>query len=90
MSEPSIRVEFYGIARQRAGVAEINLNAETLATACRRLRERLPAFAESCLQGDALKPGYLASINGRTFTTDPETTLTPGDSLLILSSDAGG
>ena len=52
--------------------------------------EVAPPVAEICLDGDRLKPGYLASINGRVFVTDAATRLQDGDSVLILSADVGG
>ena len=87
---PVIHVEFFGIARQRARVADAEINAGTLAEVCRGLGERFPDLAASCLRGDALRPGFLASVNGESFTTDPATRLHAGDSLLILSADLGG
>ncbi len=50
----------------------------------------LPQVGELCLAGDRLKTGYLASVNGRTFVSDPATPLEADDCVLILSSDMGG
>ena len=87
---PIIRVEFFGIPRQRAGVAEGEIEADSLRAACRELSRLFPEFAAVCLNGDSLRPGFLASVNGQSFTTDPATPLKEGDSLLILSADLGG
>jgi molybdopterin converting factor small subunit len=87
----SVRVEFYGIPRERAGVEAIELRGPaTLGQALAMLRGRLPGLAASCLDDDRLKSGYLANVNGERFTTDPAAILRPGDALLILSADAGG
>ena len=88
----TIRVEFFGIPRKRAGVAEANIEGDSLQSACRELSRRFPKFAAECLTGerDSLRPGFLASVNGQSFTTDPTTPLKEGDSLLILSADLGG
>ena len=86
----SIRVEFLGVVRQRAGIPQVDVEARSLGDACGRLCQRLPALRNTCLTETGLQPGFLASVNGRTFTRDPNATLTAGDSLLILSSDAGG
>jgi molybdopterin converting factor small subunit len=85
-----IRVEFFGIPRERAGVAAFDLEADTLAEAIRKTAAQFPQLAECCFHGDSLKFGYLANINGRKFISDPATRLHPGDALLILSADAGG
>jgi len=86
----TVRLEFFGIPRQRAGVASIDVEAATLTAALRQAAIALPDFANTCLDGDRLRSNYLANINGREFTVRPETPLQPGDTVLILSADAGG
>ena len=86
----SVRVEFYGIARQRAGVESIDVDASCLSEMIDRLSACLPRLAESCFDDQRLRPGYLANINGRNFTTDPNMPLSDGDCVMILSADAGG
>lgn len=86
----NVDVEFYGMARQRAGVESIRVQAGTLREVLRSLGERLPGFAEDCLKDGRLKSGYLANVNGRAFTSDPTTPLSDGDCVLILSTDTGG
>ena len=86
----SIRIEFYGIPKQRAGVDAIDVEAATLGEALQQLSEPLPQFADACLSEGRLQPSFLANINGENFTTDPRTPLAPGDTVLILSADAGG
>jgi molybdopterin converting factor small subunit len=86
----SIRLEFYGIPRQRAGVESIEVDARSLGEALERAAAELPRFAGACLDGNRLRTGYLANVNGRRFTTDPATPLDPGDAVLIVSADAGG
>ncbi|MDA0834314.1 MAG: hypothetical protein O2955_19540 [Planctomycetota bacterium] len=85
-----IRVEFYGIPRSRAGVDVIDIPEGTLHDVLLSLAEILPIFADECLNGPALKSGYLACINGHRFTTDGNQALIAGDALLILSADVGG
>ncbi len=86
----SVRIEFYGIPRKRAGVEALEIDASDVGTALTQIAERLPEFAKSCLENGNLRPGYVANVNGKTFTTDPNTPLHTGDCLLILSADAGG
>ncbi len=85
-----VRIEFYGIPRQRAGVEAVDVEAEDLGTALELLAAAVPPFARSCLERGQLKTGYIANLNGQLFTSDPRTPLANGDSLLILSTDAGG
>lgn len=86
----TVRVEFYGTARLRAGAESVDVEATSLVEAFAELRKQLPSLAEACFENGRLKDAYLASINGVTFATDPATALQPGDSLLILSADIGG
>lgn len=85
-----IQIEFFGIPRQRAGTAVTMAQGATLREVLTDLAIRFPRLAEACLQEDRLKPGYIANLNGDRFIADPETPLSAGDALLILSADAGG
>lgn len=85
----SIRVEFYGMPRQWAGVAALEVEARTLGDVFAEL-SRLPSLARTVFQNGRLRTGYLANVNAQTFTTDPATTLRSGDCVLILSADMGG
>ena len=86
----SVRVEFFGIARQRAGVEAIDVSADDLGDLFEQLSSRLPHFAESCLDNGRLRSAFIVNVNGTNFTTESTTPLTPGDTVLILSADAGG
>lgn len=86
----SVRVEFYGIARQRAGIDSIDIEANTLGEAIDRIRAHLPQLAETCFEDRGLRAGFLANVDGRKFTTNAEEPLASGQSLLILPADAGG
>ena len=86
----SVNIEFFGIPRSRAGVAETTADGTTLGEVLSDIGQRFGDFAESCLDGDRLATGFTANLNGERFVSDPATPLADGDSLLILSSDAGG
>ena len=86
----TVRVEFFGIPRQRAGTESIDVEATDLAGALIEVSRKLPQLANSCFDNGHLRDGYLANINGTTFTADPATPLESGDCVLILSADAGG
>ena len=86
----SIRIEFYGIARQRAGVEFFEVEGKTLGDVFDRLQAELPKFSAACLKDGKLRFGFLANVNGQTFSSKRETPLNDGDAVLFLSADAGG
>ena len=87
-----MRVEFLGVPRQRAGVAELEIEADTLGKLLASLVARFPELADliSADRADRLQPFVVANLNGDEFVTDPRTRLTDTDCVLILSADAGG
>ena len=90
----TIFVELFGIARQRAGrgILEVETRDDniTLGDVLLALGSQYPALAEECFVGRRLREPYVANVGGERFVTEPDTQLDPGDSLLILSADAGG
>jgi molybdopterin converting factor small subunit len=84
-----MRVEFFGISRERAGLAELELQAETLGQLLNVLVVRFPSFHE-VVQSGRLRSPFLANLNGDRFISDPATKLRETDCVLILSADAGG
>ena len=89
----SIHVEFYGVARQRAGTATVVLPVEgsvVLGHLLAQLAAKFPHWATECLEGDRLRPSYIANVDGRRFVRDPQEALDDETSLLIMSADAGG
>jgi hypothetical protein len=89
----ALRVEFYGMARQWSGVSEVGLEPAdemTLASALADIACAVPRFGERCLVAGQLHPALAANVDGQRFVTDPATPLGDGQSLLILSADAGG
>jgi molybdopterin converting factor small subunit len=84
-----MRVEFLGIPRERAGVSELQLEAETLGQLLAVLERKFPSFG-GLVDAGQLKASFLANLNGDRFVSDPLTRLSAGDCVLILSADAGG
>ena len=84
-----MRVELLGLPRERAGVAELELEAGTLGELLMALAVRFPSFDE-LIAADRLKPSFTANLKGDRFIRDPRTRLGKADSVLILSADAGG
>jgi molybdopterin converting factor small subunit len=84
-----MHVELLGIARERAGVAELHVQADTLGQLLTTLAVRFPSLSE-VIAADRLAPAFSANLNGDRFISDPGTRLSESDSVLILSADAGG
>lgn len=89
-SSMSIDVELFGIVRARAGVERIAVNGNCLGDVFVELARRFPRLAELCIEGRRLRPGFTANLGGERFTTSSETPVRDGQSVLILSLDAGG
>ena len=84
-----MHVEFLGVPRERAGIAEVDVQADTLGRLLGTLAVQMPALAE-LITVDRLHPSLVASLNGDRFISDPGTPLGNDDCVLILSADAGG
>ena len=87
-------VEFFGIARQRAGRTRIVVcrgqEVVRLGDVFQAVGSELPGLSEECLDGQRPREGYLANINAGRFTTDPDVPVQAGDHVLLLAADAGG
>ena len=84
-----MHVEFLGIPRERVGVSDLVIEAQTLGDLLAALHQRFPAFSD-LLAADRLHPSVAANLNGDRFVSDPRTPLEADDHLLILSADVGG
>ena len=84
-----MHVAFLGVPRQRAGVAELVVEANTLGQLLETLADRLPSLCD-IIVGDRLHPAFVANLNGDQFVREPTTALKEEDYVLILSADAGG
>jgi molybdopterin converting factor small subunit len=82
-------IEFLGIPRERAGISEMEVDAETLAQVLRALSARCPGLSE-LITAEGLHPSIVANLNGDEFVSALDTPLSQDDRLLILSADAGG
>ena len=90
----AIRVEFYGIPRQRAGTSEASVDVlgggAALRDVLREIGRRFPELAAECFDGDRLREGFALNVGGQQFVRDFDTRLRDEDSILLLSADAGG
>jgi molybdopterin converting factor small subunit len=84
-----MHVEFLGIPRERAGISQVEIDADTLGEALDELATRFPRLSELMPSG-TLHPSVAANLNAQEFISDPETPLAREDRLLILSADVGG
>jgi molybdopterin converting factor small subunit len=82
-------VEFLGVPRQRAGISELEVQADTLGRLLGTLAAQIPTLGE-LIDVDRLYPAFVANLNGDQFVSDPATPLDEHDCVLILSADAGG
>ena len=82
-------VEFLGIPRERAGVSELQVDADSLGQLLGTLADRFPALGELIVD-DRLHPSVAANLNGDEFVSEPDTPLEADDRVLILSADVGG
>jgi hypothetical protein len=85
-----IAFEFYGVPRLRAGMKRLQLEASSLGQALRELGRACPTLEGGVLRDGTIQEAYKLSLNGERFISDPETPLTEGDVLLLLSADVGG
>jgi len=82
-------VEFLGIPRERAGIPEMELEAETLGQVLGQISARCPGLSE-LITSEGLHPSVVANLNGDEFVKSLDTRFVEDDRLLILSADAGG
>jgi len=85
-----VTVEFFGIPRTRAGVAQTTASGSSLGDVLIHLAGRFPRLAETCIDRNNLRAGFVANLDGEQFVTDPKTKLADGARVLLLSLDAGG
>jgi molybdopterin converting factor small subunit len=85
-----VTFELFGVPRLRAGRDVVAVEATSLGEAFRELGAACPALDPSVVEGDRLKPYYLVAINGTVLTADPKAPLADGDTVVLLSADAGG
>lgn len=88
-------VELYGVARLLAKTAKVALvlpPGSSLSSVFVALSGQLPVLVGPVIAPDrsTLTCGYACNINGRDFVRDAAFKINPGDSIIIISSDAGG
>jgi molybdopterin converting factor small subunit len=79
-----VEVEFYGVARRRAGVAAAAVPTGTVRAVLAAVARSYPAL------GDVAGKHFLVSLDGERFVTDYDEPVAAGTRLLVFSADAGG
>ena len=85
-----VAVEFFGIPRARAGTATAMAQGANLGDVLADLVRQFPLLREACIDGRELRAGYIANVGAERFVTSSETPLREGDTVLLMSLDAGG
>ncbi|HCA48837.1 MAG: hypothetical protein CMM06_02490 [Rhodopirellula sp.] len=89
-----IKIEYYGIPRQRVGLASEILEFEGeqmgIHDVILAISNRHPEFQQHCMDGTRIDKNFTVNLNGDRFYQEDDGVAHDGDSLLILSMDAGG
>lgn len=85
-----VAVELFGIPRARAGTAQTSAAGSNVGDVLADLARQFPPLADICIDGRSLRPGFIVNLSAERFVTSPETALRDGDTVLLLSLDAGG
>jgi len=89
----SVSVELFGVARLLAKTQSVSHDLAQEATHAQvfsALADKLPVLVGRVINSDGLVSGYTCNLNGLDFVRTPNTKLSSGDKIFILSADAGG
>ena len=86
----NVHLNRLGVARVAAGIAQTTAEGECLGDVLADLAAKFPSLAETCIEGRRLRPDFTANLGGERFVSSPDTPLVEGDTVLLLSLDAGG
>lgn len=87
---PAVTIELLGLARFRAGVAELRAEGRTVGELLRSVVGQCPKLTELVTHAGGLSRQYLVSIDGERFVEDTSESVPDGCRLIILGADAGG
>jgi hypothetical protein len=90
MAESRVTVELLGLARHRAGRAEVLVAGRTVAELLRAVGRACPGLGGILQDDGQVSPQYLVSLDGERFVADPAVAVPAGGRLLILGADPGG
>ncbi|MSR32723.1 MAG: hypothetical protein EXR99_14585 [Gemmataceae bacterium] len=84
--ENVVKVEFFGIPRKRVGLAACLTQPGSLREILQELQTRFPSL--DC--ANKAHPEFLISLDGACFISLDSTPVLAGQTLVLLSADAGG
>jgi molybdopterin converting factor small subunit len=90
VSRSLVTVELFGLARLRAGVAEVRADGRTVADLLRSVVRQCPQLTGLVSDRGDVSRQYLVSIDGDRFIADTAEPIPAGCRLLILGADPGG
>ena len=89
-----IRIEFYGVARLRTKTAEFEIEASTgsirFGDLLNQLVQVFPNLGPDLIHDGQLGSSLVANLDGKMFLSSFDTQIDDGESVLIMSADAGG
>lgn len=87
-----IVIEFYGLARFRAGQSSKEYSTDAAGTTWAHLADQLQLHFPDLGRRDvdSITSHYRLNLNGQRFFEDPDTRIFGGERVLIMSPDAGG
>ena len=85
-----ITVELYGVPRLKAGIPSVRVAASQVAEALQKLSELCPPLRDAIVTDGLVQPSLRLNLNGERFIDDHSTPLSDGDTLILMSADAGG
>ena len=86
----SVTVELFGVARQRAGRAELMAEGRTVGALVKNVVHSCPGLANLLNADGSLSRQFLVSVDGERFIGNLDEEFPAGSRLLILGADAGG
>ena len=90
MGPAAVTVEFFGMARHRAGRTELRADGRNVADVLRTVMANCPRLAGLVTPSGELSRQFLVSLNGERFVDDPTEPIPAGCRVLVLGADAGG
>ncbi len=90
MDDPLVIVELFGVARHRAGVAELSVRGVTIGELIQAVASACPKLGDLLSADGSLSRRYLVSIDGCRFVADLTESIPANARVLILGAEAGG
>ena len=87
-ADASVTIEFHGLARQKAGRADLAIPGLTVAQLLDHVERTCPGLAGLLNDDGSISRKYLVSLNGTHFIDDPATIVPTGTRLFVLGAEA--